>query len=120
MRTDADAVKGLVETTLDDATINNFIAIASAVIDRFASRCSQASATVLAHMETLLAAHMVESARSNKLTERKFGDSSEKYADRSSGITGLDATLYGQQLKMLDPCGIIGSMDKMTATTVLL
>lgn len=120
IRVDADAVRGVITTSLTDAQIDNWIAIASNVIDRYSLICTAAPDATLVLLEKLLTAHYISATvdRSKSVTQKSFGDSSESYMSASG--EGLKATPYGQQLLMLDPCGLLMDFTKKRAFSRLL
>lgn len=113
-------VREILTTNLTDPQIQSWIDIASPVIDRYAAICTIASDSILFNLELLLTAHFITATvdRSKTVTSRSFGDSSESYM--ANGGEGLMATPYGQQLTMLDPCGVIGDLTKPRAYSKLL
>lgn len=119
-RTTPTEVKEILATGLSDAQVQSWIDIASNVIDRYAAQCSSASAATLEVLEQLLTAHYITATveRTKALTSRSFGDSQESYM--SVGGEGLKATPYGQQLLMVDPCGLLVDFTKQRAMSKLL
>ena len=113
-------VRGILTTNLTDPQIQAWIDIASSVIDRYATICTTAGDSVLFNLELLLTAHYITAIadRSKTVTSRSFGDSSESYM--ASGGEGLKASPYGQQLVMLDPCGVMEDLTKPRAYSKLL
>lgn len=117
---DADDVRSIITTALTDTQIDSWIEIASNIITRYSAQCTRASEATLTLMEKLLTAHLIVSIvdRSKAVSSRSFGDSSETYMAMSG--EGIKATPYGQQLIMLDPCGILVDFDKRRARSWLL
>ena len=113
-------VRAVLETSLTDAQITTWIDIASTLIDRYAAVCLSAGDTTLAILEKLLTAHFITSTvdRSKSVTSRSFGDSSESYM--SVAGEGFKATTYGQQMLMLDHCGVLVDLTKPRAYSKLL
>lgn len=105
----------------DDAVIQPYIDIASAMVDNYATRCTRASEATLTAIETLLTCHLMTTMGPNKssaLKSKTIGSSSETYM--INGGTGLDASPFGQQALLLDPCGVLVDMTKPSAMTWLL
>jgi hypothetical protein len=108
-RTNATDVKVLIETSLSDADVDNFIADANALLTSSGiedAEChDSASLTVL---EKYLAAHFV-ALRERQLKSEKMGDATDQYGGNFD--MGLDFTQYGQQAIMFDCSGILQSLD---------
>jgi len=113
-------VREILSTALTDPEVAAWIDIASAVIDSYSLQCKKAGTSLLLIMEKLLAAHYISATvdRSGSVTQRSIGDASETYMSMSG--EGIKATTYGQQLLMLDPCGVLVDMGKRRAKSVLL
>src|SRR6056297_3534780 len=113
-------VQQILTTSLTEPQIQSWIDIASNVIDRYAVQCTSAGDTTLALLEKLLTAHYITATveRTKALTSRSFGDSQESYM--AVGGEGLKATPYGQQLLMVDPCGLLIDFTKQRAMSKLL
>jgi hypothetical protein len=104
-RTNATAVKILIDTELSDADVDAFIADAAALLTSTgiedADCHDSASLTVL---EKYLAAHLV-ALRERQLTGEKIGAASESLGGDFG--RGLDFTQYGQQAIAYDCSGIL-------------
>lgn len=115
-RTTSDAVKAILLSNYDSATnpsLTAFIDTATAMVDEVVTEATERSLTIsstlLERIEAYLSAHF-------------YGLSDQFYTSRSTagasgsfqGQTGmgLDATLYGQTAKRLDPTGILAGMDE--------
>lgn len=110
-RVDADSVKEIITTSLTDPQITAFIESATLVVDRYSTQCDLVSDAELVEIERQLTAHMMAAAdKSTRLASRKFGDSSQSYFTQSG--LDLDSTQYGQNIKLLDPCGILADYGK--------
>lgn len=110
-RVTATEVREIVTTSLSDAQIDAFIASSTLIVDRYATQCSEADAATLKEIERQLTAHMLSASdASQRMASRKFGDSSENYFTQSG--LNLDSSQYGQNVKMLDPCGILADYGK--------
>lgn len=110
-RVTATEVREIITTSLTDANIDAFIASATLVVDRYSAECSEADAATLFEIERQLTAHMLSASDvDQRLSSRKFGDSSQNYFTQSG--LNLDSSQYGQNVKMLDPCGILADYGK--------
>lgn len=102
--TDAE-VKTIIQTTLDTTP---FINTATLIVDEDLAG-SGLSTSRLREIELYLAAHFV-TLREKQVTEEKLGDASNKYLGEVELY--LDASIYGQQVKVLDTSGILSNIGK--------
>lgn len=111
-RTTTTAVELIISTTLTDPQIQAFIDTATLIVD--ANLLDKGLSTdLLTQIETWLAAHLL-SMRDQRTSERRIGDVWFTYQGQTG--LGLDATLYGQQVKLLDTSGTLASLGKRRAT----
>lgn len=111
-RTTTTAVELIISTTLTDPQIQAFIDTATLIVD--ANLADKGlSPDLLTQIETWLAAHLL-SMRDQRTSERRIGDVWFTYQGQTG--LGLDATLYGQQVKLLDTSGTLASLGKRRAT----
>lgn len=121
-RVQVNDVKDILDTGLSDTKIQNWIDIATLLIDQYASTCTTISAAILEKMEALLTAHLIASTAErdrHSVTSRRFGNSAATYGSAMTS-EGLNGSPYGQQLKMLDSCGGLISLGKNRARSRLL
>lgn len=103
-------VKAIIDTSVVD--ILPFIAIADALVtDKLTGQ--GLSTALLKEITRWLAAHYLAIRDPRAVTE-KTGDASARYFLGQEG-KGLDATPYGQQVKTIDPTGILASLGKTQA-----
>lgn len=106
---DADDVKEVIDTGLDDAEINRFINIAYFISLPFASKLGSCGGTdALAEIQAQLAAHFISIGREPQVKSESIGgEASATYR----GVTGqgLKATLYGQAAIDLDCSGTLAN-----------
>jgi hypothetical protein len=88
--------------------ITPFITAANLLITQKFSG-SGVSAELLKEMERWLAAHYI-AIRDPRLRNEKIGDAAVTYQGQEGMY--LDATLYGQQVKTLDPTGTMANLGK--------
>lgn len=108
--TDAE-VKKILVTTIETTP---FIATASLIVDENLEGQGLSDAR-LKQIELYLSAHLA-CTMDPRLTSESTGDASNTYQTASAGGKGLDATTYGQQVKMLDTTGLLASIEKPRAS----
>ena len=112
---DADAVKEIISTTLTDAQINAFLNMAYALsipIQGELGDCGGTTTTCA--IIKLLAAHLI-STRDRRVKSKSVGGEWSVTYMGESGL-GLDATMYGQQAKVLDCSGILATAGMKKAS----
>jgi len=102
-------VKAILTTTLSDSDIQAFIDGATAVVDQ-SSVSTTLATTLVKEITRWLAAHMIASTREQQLSSAGAGSAKAVF----QGVTGmgLDSTMYGQHVKVLDSTGILASLGK--------
>mgnify|MGYP001602773522 CR=1 FL=1 len=100
-RVDDAHVKEILATQMDTQP---FIVAASLLIDRYQGIASW-SVALQYELERWLAAHLA-SMRDPRLRDMRDGDTAVQF-ERGKEGTGLDATSYGQQVKVLDYTGTL-------------
>ena len=108
--TDAD-VKAILDTTVNTEP---FIVAASLLIDTHLASAGL-SLALLTEIERWLAAHLV-CIRDPRLHEARADSVSLRF-ERGKPGSGLDATGYGSQVKLLDPTGILDTVLTMKRAT---
>jgi len=110
-RTTADDVRKIIEIDLDldseDSIIDAFIDDANMVVTDLLGGSTVLSSNQLKSIEKWLAAHFIACSRDPQAQEEGTADAKIKYQGKTG--MGLDATLYGQQAKMMDTTGILAS-----------
>lgn len=116
VRVEAADVKEILDTSLTDATIETFISAASMTVSKYLDGVSSLTALQLKEIERWLAAHLIACSREKQVKSEAAGDASVSY----QGVTGsgLDATLYGQQVKLLDTSGILAAQVGRRAASI--
>ena len=104
---DADDVKEVIDTGLDDAEINRFINMAYFISLPLASRLGNCGGSgALAEIQVQLAAHFISIGREPQVKNESIGgEASASY--RGTTGQGLKATLYGQAAIDLDCSGTL-------------
>lgn len=82
-----------------------YIITANVMVDEYLTDAGH-SASLLTEIEKWLAAHFI-AVRQGTLRAEKFGDAKDDYAIDVG--KGLDATPYGQQVKVLDSSGLLAN-----------
>ena len=99
-------VQAIIETNIEN--LRPFIVSADTMVTEYLSS-SGLSDALLKEITKWLAAHMVASVDRREKSE-SFGDASRSF-DGQTGM-GLDATMYGQQAKLLDTTGTLATIGK--------
>jgi len=103
--TDAE-VKRIIDTSIDTTP---FIQAANLVITEKLGSEGLGSA-LLKEIERWFAAHLV-AVRDPMVRQEKVGDATITY-DRPTPGEGLESTIYGRQVLMLDTSGVLASLGK--------
>jgi len=112
VRVTATEVKVIITTSLADAAIESFIAIANAMVTNTVT-CGLGAA-VLKEIERWLTAHLISITQERMTTDEKLGEATVKYA----GVygEGLKGTSYGQMVLALDTCNSFANLGKKAAS----
>ena len=115
-RVSVDDVKAIFETNLKANSVEAFIRAANVIVNDNLTNEGVATAT-LKEIERWLAAHLAAQMDPVAISE-KIGDAQVKYglamANSKEGL-GLNNTPYGQQVRLLDPTGILAGIGKSAA-----
>ena len=115
VRVTATEVKQILDTDLTDPVIEVFINAANLTVTDALGSSTVLSSDQLKEIERWLTAHLIASTRDQQIQEDTIGKSKVVYQGRTA--MGLDATFYGQQVKILDTSGVlVGSAGKRKAT----
>jgi hypothetical protein len=104
VRVDDEEVEAIIDVESHIDT-NAFIATANIMVDEYLADEGLGD-SILIEIEKYLAAHFI-AIRQGILKAEDFGDAKDEYAIEVG--KGLDATPYGQQVKVLDPSGLLAS-----------
>jgi hypothetical protein len=105
IRVDDTEVEAIIDTESHIDT-DAFITTANAMVDEYLAD-SDLSAAILTEIEKYLAAHFI-AIKQRVLKSEKYGDAKDDYAVKVG--MGLDATPYGQQVKILDSSGLLANV----------
>lgn len=99
-------VKQIIETDLNDDIIQTYLDSACTLIDTYIG--TLLPDPLLKEIEKWLAAHFLAVSRERQPEQASAGSTSIKYQG-ATGL-GLDATMYGQQVKLLDTTGKLSAL----------
>lgn len=105
-RVNAEEVKEILDTTLDDSVVETFITAANLTVTRLLSDQGLEDAE-LKEIERWLSAHFLACTRELQPKTEQAGGAQVAY--QGTTAMGLDATFYGQQVKILDTTGLLAS-----------
>ncbi len=108
-RTTPDEVREIYDTDKTDEQIEVWINIASEIVTDNLSDCGYTDAQ-LEEIERQLTAHLMTDTYTPTKKSEKLGEASVTYA--ASFGSGLTSTSYGKTLRILDTCGVLGSLGK--------
>ncbi len=103
-RVAATEVKEIISTDLSDAVVDTFITAANLVVTD-ALGGQSLDAALLKEVERWLSAHFLACTRAQQAQAEGAEGANITYQGQTG--KGLDATLYGQQVKVLDPTGLV-------------
>lgn len=104
-RTTPEEVKDITTLEVDVSRIAPFITLANLMVTEDLATVGYTDER-LGLIETWLSAHLVKSTISRDKESQSLGDGSTVTFQGETGLD-LDSTPYGQQVKMLDPSGIL-------------
>jgi len=101
----ATQVKQIIETDLSDDIITAYITSASTLVD---SILTDMPSSLLDEIKRWFTAHLIACTRERQPQQAEAGPTSITFQGETG--FGLDATLYGQQVKVLDYTGRLASL----------
>ena len=108
-RVDPNEVKDIIDTSISEASIEAYITAANLTVTAFLGD-SVLTAPQLKEIERWLTAHLIACSRQREISDEAAGEAKVSYVTEYSMFgKGLDATLYGQQVKMLDTTGTLAA-----------
>lgn len=108
IRTNANDVKAIINTSLSVMDVIPYINDANALVNAVLSDEGLSSA-LLTVIEKWLAAHFIAITKSRQAQYRKIGDAAESYAKMG---TKLESTTYGQTAISFDTSGKLANVGK--------
>ena len=118
-RTTATKVKVIIDTDLADSIVDAYISGATELVTEAIGSNTSLSDDLKAEIERWLAAHLIASTRVRQLVSGEAGGAKAVYQGKTG--MGLESTLYGQQVLILDASGSFASLGgksaKITAIT---
>lgn len=111
-RTTITAVREIFDTPLLDAVLTTFITVSNGIVTNYLG-ASDLSDSELEEIERFLSAHLASTMRDPQAQQEAVTGSvggSITYHGKSG--LGLDASFFGQTVKMLDRTGILANMKR--------
>ena len=105
----SENLKNIIDPELSDTIVEAYINSATRLIDT-AFTDGVLGEEILTEIEMWLAAHMIASTREQQTAEAKAGQTSVKYQGQTG--LGLDSTMYGQTVKILDTTQRLADLGK--------
>lgn len=96
-------VQEIIDTTLTEPSITAYISAADSVVQAVLGTDTTLTANHKKEIEQWLAAHLIASTQEPQISKAEAGGASVTY----QGVTGkgLESTLYGQQVLIMDTTG---------------
>lgn len=110
-----DELKEIIETSLGDGVLWTFINGANLIVTKHLGSSTELSDDQRKEIERWLSAHLL-TAREQQAASEGADKASITY--QGSYGMGLDATFYGQQVKLMDTSGILDSVVGKRAATL--
>lgn len=107
VRVSAEEVKEIIDTSLSDSAIEAFIGAANLTVTSLLGTSTALSSDQLREIERWFSAHLIACSRERQIDKEGVGQATVSYSGKTD--MGLDATLYGQQVKIMDTTGILAS-----------
>ena len=108
VRVTATEVRVIITTSLLDAAIDAYIAVANPMVTNTVT-CGL-SAAILKEIERWLTAHLIAITKERTAIVEKLGDAQITYAGTFG--EGMSSTPYGQMVLQLDTCGSFANVGK--------
>lgn len=108
-RTSAEEVRQIIATALTDVEIGAYIAGANNLVTQVLGDDASISNGLKVEIERWLTAHFMACTRDQQLAEAGAGTAKAKFQGKTD--MGLDATFYGQQVKVLDVTGKLVALE---------
>lgn len=114
-RVTATEVKEIIDTDLADSIVETFITPANQIVTDAVGSNTSLSDAQRKEIERWLTAHLLAVTRVRQTEKEGVADASVTFQGKTA--MGLDASQYGQQVKLLDTTGTIAqSLGKRGAT----
>lgn len=115
VRVTADEVKEIIDTSLSDSVIEAYIGAANITVTSYLSGTTL-SDDALKEIERWLTAHLIACTRERQVDKEAVGQANVSYSGKTD--MGLDATMWGQQVKLLDTTGTLVSTVGMRMASI--
>lgn len=108
-RTTATEVKEIITTSLTDAAIDNYINVATDMVDELDEDTTLTDSRLIL-IEQWLTAHLIAITKERQGSKEKVGDAEITYSGKFG--MNLQSTTYGQTAAMLDTSGTLAQLGK--------
>ena len=108
-RVNSEDVRAIIDLE-DTMDLHPHISAANVLVTRYLSGVTDMTDAERKEIERWLAAHFA-CIHDPRAMEEQIGDARVRYAKGKYGL-GLDATLYGQQVKILDHSGLLSGVGR--------
>lgn len=116
-RTTAAEVKQIIDVgDLTDTEVDAFISGANALVTEVVGSDTTIGVTLKEEIERWLTAHMIAATRQRQLVSGEAGGAKAVYQGKTG--MGLNSTLYGQQVTVLDSTGNFAALGGKKASMV--
>lgn len=107
-RVTAAELQEIISTSLSESVLDAFITGANLIVTEHLGDSEELSSAQLKEIERWLSAHLLACTRERQAKSENVKDASISYMGDSG--KGLDATLYGQQVKLMDTSGVLAEV----------
>ncbi len=107
-RTTFDKVREIYDSNLTDENIEQYISIASGMVDGIPS--GELTDATLANIERFLTAHLIIATKERRPVQDEIGEAKVRYSNIYG--EGLTSDEYGQMVAELDTTGTLKAMGK--------
>lgn len=116
-RVTATEVKEILKTNLSDSVIDVFINAANLTVTEILGDDTTLSSDQKKEIERWFTAHLVGCTRQRQKQSEKIDEAAVTYQGKTG--MGLDATFYGQQVKVLDATGKMAAKIGKKAVSIV-
>ena len=109
VRVTASEVKSIIDTDLGDTTVDAYITSANYTVDQILGSNTTLSDDIKKEIERWLTAHFIAATQERQLEKAAAGSASATFQGETA--MGLQSTLYGQQVILMDTTGRFASFS---------
>ncbi len=106
-RVEASDVKAIIETSLTEVQMEAYITASNLTVTKILGTSDVLSEEQLFEIERWFTAHLIACTRERQIKSERAGDAEATYEGKTA--MGLDATFYGQQVKVIDTSGLMSA-----------